>query len=570
MRSATRWTPWQRAACASLLLHGAAAAALTPGGRESTDRPSARMPALPDFRPAPDKADQGFVLPPAPTSQTPGAAEPQGPRFRVEAFAFEGNTVFDGAELARIAAPYAERELSVAELEELRQRLSRHYYDHGYVNSGALIPPGALRGGTLRFKIIEGVLDEVRVEGQGRLRPGYIQNRLSGDDGEPLNIDRLRDRFQVLLTDPLIDTLRAKLLPGTAPGHSVLEVEAALARPYQLSVFGNNYRPPSIGGEAGGIGGWVRNLTGWGDTLDFTFQMGPGTTRYTGGFALPLGDYGTQAFFRFDEAYSKVIEAPLDRLNIRSRIHTLEGGLSQTLIHAPDRKLAVGVALASRQNDISLLGDPFSYVPGQSGGSTQASVTRLFLDYLERWDDQVLALRSTFSIGVNAFGATETRNPRFPDSDFFAWLGQAQFAWRLLDDGTQLVWRGDAQLSNDPLLPLERIAVGGVGTVRGYRENYLVTDEGFSTGLELRYPLYVGTSGMPNRLTVTPFMDYGGAWNHYGKAHYVHSVGLALNWRLGLMQADLCWGYKIIPPLVDPGNDLQDHGIQFQVKLDAF
>jgi len=97
---------------------------------------------------------------------------------------------------------------------------------------------------------------------------------------------------------------------------------------------------------------------------------------------------------------------------------------------------------------------------------------------------------------------------QYPSSEFFIWLGQAQYAWRMLDDGTQLVLRGNAQFSDSPLLPLERIAVGGFNTVRGYRENQLVRDDGFSISTEFHYPLIGGDIHSAHKLTLASFMDY--------------------------------------------------------------
>jgi hemolysin activation/secretion protein len=106
------------------------------------------------------------------------------------------------------------------------------------------------------------------------------------------------------------------------------------ARPYQLSLFGDNYRPPSIGAEAFGLNGWVRNLTGLGDVLDFNFIDSAGSSRYFGGFSVPVMDSGTQVFFHFDEGDSSVIEQPLKSLDIQSKVHNLEGGFSYPLINS--------------------------------------------------------------------------------------------------------------------------------------------------------------------------------------------------------------------------------------------
>jgi hemolysin activation/secretion protein len=532
------------------------------------DRPSARPLPIPEYQP--EKPPEGLATPPKPQAPAPAEESLDDRRLPVRSIVVEGSSVVPAEQLRELARPYEGRKVSVAELEELRQKLTRLYIDQGYINSGAVIPEDGYADGVLRFKIVEGKLDQVQVQGQERLREGYIQNRLRGDPEEPLNLKDLQDRFQLLLSDPLIERMSGKLLPGSAPGQAILDVQVTRARPYGLSFFSDNHRPPSIGAEAGGVTGWVRNLSGLGDALDFTYTHSEGSDRYYGGLSVPVTDWGTLAFIHFDEGDSVVVEKPVNKLDIRSRVHNLEGGFSHPLLNRLNQRLTVGLLLATRENETTLLGQPFSFVPGESSGRNQATVWRMFQDYSQRWDRQAVAFRSTFSVGMDALGATPETNPRLPSSEFFAWLGQAQYAYLVTDDGGQAVLRGVAQFADSPLLPLERIAVGGVGTVRGYRENHLVRDQGYALSLEFRYPLIGG--GDPaarHRLTLVPFMDYGEAWNLNQRSEALHSVGIGFNWEYKPVYAELYWGYKLIRPRPDPHTDLQDDGIHFLVRVDA-
>ena len=58
-----------------------------------------------------------------------------------------------------------------------------------------------------------------------------------------------------------------------------------------------------------------------------------------------------------------------------------------------------------------------------------------------------------------------------------------------------------AQLTPDSLLSLEQIGIGGINTVRGYRQNQLVTDNGILGSIEVRIPL----TSDPSLLQLTPF-----------------------------------------------------------------
>jgi hemolysin activation/secretion protein len=245
------------------------------------------------------------------------------------------------------------------------------------------------------------------------------------------------------------------------------------------------------------------------------------------------------------------------------------------------QRLNLGIALAVRENETSLLDRPFSFIPGEPNGRSQATVLRLFQEYTRRWERHALAVRSSFNVGLNVFGATpetpERRRYGYPDSEFFSWLGQAQYVFRALDNGGLLVLRGAAQFSDDPLLPLERIAVGGANTVRGYRENYLVRDEGYSVTAEFHYPVFGGAD--PNarhRFALIPFVDYGATWNRradYNRAEgraSVLSVGIGFNWRFDPVSAEFYYGHALRTPLPKTTGDLQDSGLHFQVRMDVF
>jgi hemolysin activation/secretion protein len=542
------------------------------GGGEYMERPSERPLSRPEF--SPRTSPENFTLPLVPEDASSTGQEANQHKLFIKRIVVVGNTVFPDRDLRSIVQPFEGRAVTVAELENLRQMLSKRFVEHGYVNSGAIIPSNAYTGGELRIQIIEGHLDEIRVKGQERLREAYVANRLQGDREKPLNIQELQDRFQVLLSDPLISRMNGRLLPGAVLGHSILDVDVKRARPYHLTLFADNHRPPSIGAEGFGVSAWVRNITGLGDALDFTFINSDGSTRYAGGLSLPLNDWGTLANFRFDQGDATVVEAPVDKLSIESRVHNLEGGLSHIIINTLNRRLNFGIALAIRENETTLLGRPFSFVPGESTGRTQATVWRVSQDFLQRWEDQAFEFRSTFSVGMDALGATSKTSDDFPSSEFFVWLGQAQYAYRLLNNGSQFVLRSNAQFSNARLLPLEQMAVGGVGTVRGYRENHLVRDNGYNVSLEFHYPVINGDGpNAKHRITLIPFMDYGRAWNYGGNAKgqqiSLHSIGIGLNWQLSPVSLDLYYGYALIRAQPHTAGDLQDDGIHFQVRVDA-
>lgn len=544
-----------------------------------TDRPSARQ--LPSAEFIPENDEEEFVLPPI---AEPDGSEKVAPledklTIDVNKIQIDGNTVFSEEQLQSIARTFENKSLTVADIEDLRLQLSRYYIDRGYISSGAIIPKQAYKDGVLHIQVIEGVLEDVQVRGTGGLSEGYVAERLQRDPEQPINLQELQDRYQLLLSDPLIERMNGRILPGSEMGRAILDVDVTRALPYHLELFSNNQRPPTIGAEAVGMSGWVRNLTGFGDVLDFTYIHSEGSDRFAGGFSLPITGQGTQVFFRWDEGDAFVLDALAASLDISSKVHSLEGGVSHLFIDTVKQRLNLGMLLAVRENETFSSGSPFPLGPGSPTGRNQVTVFRIFQDYLHRWERHALAVRSTMNFGLDALGSTPEGvvSTQDQDSEFFSWLGQFQYAYRVHDNGTQFIMRGSAQFSDEPLLSLERIAIGGLNTVRGYRENQLVTDQGYNLQIEFHYPLIGGNDPEArHRFTLIPFLDYGEGWNHKTQANAdpqseaLFSVGVGFNWELKPLEASLFYGYRLNTPSVRNNGDLQDDGIHFQAKLNFF
>ncbi len=126
------------------------------------------------------------------------------------------------------------------------------------------------------------------------------------------------------------------------------------------------------------------------------------------------------------------------------------------------------------------------------------------------------------------------------------------------------------QLSNHPLLPLEQFSMGGRNTVRGYRENQLVRDNGLSGSLELRIPVLRKLLPLPlGQLEVAPFFDVGRAWNDRGNEgpKTLSSLGLGLRYQIpDRVLAQVYWGGRL-HDLPDRGNDIQDSGWHIEVRI---
>jgi hemolysin activation/secretion protein len=535
-----------------------------PGGQRGATGP-ASMETLP-VEPAPS---------PAPPDAGPAPVPPGGPGFVLQGVRFEGGETLPGAGLKEIVTPFVGQWMTLADVEELRYRLTKHYVDQGYINSGVVLKPDqVVRDGVIVFQIVPGQLAEIRVSGQGRLRPAYVTGRLQPDASAPFNRLELQERFQLLLQDPLIDQIKGTLLPGPAPGSAVLDLTVTRARPWDLYLRTDNYRPPSTGAERAYVGGAVRNLTGFGDALDLYVGRGYAGDGNEGalGWSIPLNARDTRLSLRYDRSDASLLEEPLADLEIESETQRVDLGVSHPLWRSLQSSLKLGALLSWSENKTSLLGEPFSFSEGVVEGESRVAAVRFFQEYSRHSSRQAYALRSVFSAGLDAFDAT-IHPYGAPDSQFFAWLGQGQYVLRLTERGAQLILRGGLQLADNRLLPQEQFAIGGVNTVRGYRENELVGDRGYAASLEMRYPLWegIGFAETKHLIQLAVFTDVGSAWNHgqRGEREDLWSIGAGVLWTIEeRLRAELYLGHALNEPVPQEDYDWQDDGVHFMVQVD--
>lgn len=530
------------------------------------------LPPVTPERPAfaPPRNDGLFELPALPAAEAAPADEAAATLVLREV-RLSGHTAVSADDLQALARPYLGQAVGPAALEGLRLQMTRLYVERGYVNSGVLLRRVSAADGVAEFDVVEGRLTDIRLSGMDRLHEAYVTGALRRPGDGPLNIDRLRERFQLLLGDPLFERMNARLLPGNQPGEAVLDIEVSRARPWQLTLFANNHRPVSVGEGAIGLSGSVRNLSGFGDLLEATLQ-GPidGGGDLRGGIAwrVPLGQGGTQLSLAVDEGNSSVVEESVRALDITSRLSSREVGLSQTLFESLTQKYSLGLQAVQRENRTWLLGVPFSFNPGEPDGKVRERLWRFWQEASWRSETEVLALRSTFSWGRNNLQTIAGLPPtNQPPSDYRLWLGQAQYVRQLTTAGAQFVARGTVQRSPDRLLALDGIAIGGVNTVRGYRENQLVRDEGAVLNLELEWPLW-RDDARSLRLVAVPFYDIGRGRNHGEAGTTLQSAGVALRFAWQGLNLDLTLAGRIDPPseLGPRGDKLQDQGVHVQLS----
>lgn len=519
-------------------------------------------------------------LPETPLDQTPIIPRSSEPRpeipgsITVKSFEFEGNTAFNDEKLRKVTDEFTNTPITFARLLQVEAVITKLYTDAGYINSGAFIPANqafSREGAVVKIEVVEGRIEDIKVTGNRRLNSEYIRNRIRLGVSKPLNRTRLLKALQVLQTNPLIKNISVELSVGSRPELSLLEVKVVEADSFRTEFFVDNGRVPSVGSFRRGVRINEGNLFGFGDRATAQYTNTDGSNTLDLSYSVPLNPRNGTLTLSGGFADTNVIEPPFDRIDIVGDYFYADLSYRQPIIETATQELALGLALSRQQSQTQLLGRNFPLSPGaDENGETRLSVLRFFQEYTQRTPQQVLALRSQFNLGVGLFNATVNNQP--PDSRYFSWRGQGQYV-RVLAPETLFVFRSDAQFATRSLLPLEQFSIGGLQSVRGYRQDQYLVDNGFFASAEFRLPI-LRVNQVDGLLQIVPFIDFGIGWNSSGDRNpdpnTLVGTGVGLLLQMGnQLNARLDYGF----PLIDVNSSdrtLQEQGLYFSVNYSPF
>jgi hemolysin activation/secretion protein len=279
---------------------------------------------------------------------------------------------------------------------------------------------------------------------------------------------------------------------------------------------------------------------------------------------------------------SNIVEPPFNDLDIDANSSNLELSLRQPIVQNANDKfiqeIALGLTFSHRESNTSISDVNFPISLGADAqGNTRISALRFFQDWTKSSLKEVFSAKSQFSLGLGVFDATI--NNKEPDSRFFAWRGQ--FFWlRSLSTESdnqrlspKLLIKSDVQLANRALLPLEQFTLGGIYSVRGYRQDAIFSDNGIFASADFQLPIY-SNNNQKNILQLIPFIDIGTTWNSSNirdsTTNTLASLGLGVEWKMdNKFSARLDYGIPLID-IQSRNRTWQENGFYFSLQYNPF
>ncbi|NJO20254.1 MAG: ShlB/FhaC/HecB family hemolysin secretion/activation protein, partial [Spirulinaceae cyanobacterium RM2_2_10] len=494
----------------------------------------------------------------------------------VDRLEVRGSTAFAAGEFEPFLAEFQGKTVTIRELQAVADRITEEYLEAGYITSRAQLLPESLATGNVIIEVLEGRVSKITIAGTQRLRESYVRDRVAIGLGIPLNSADLEDQLRLLRQNPLFENIEASLIPGSAhtPDASELLVRVVEAKATGGQFSLDNQSPPSIGSERASLDLFHRNLTERGDFLSASYRRTLAGGADTGevSYHLPLNAREGTLRWRSYWQQNQAVQEPFAALEIGGASQLHELSFRQPLWRNPRQEFALSLGFTYQTGQTFTFAGPTPFGIGPDAeGETTTSVVKFEQDYLRRDQQGAWAGRSQFSFGTGLFDAT-TNPGAIPDGQFFSWLGQVQRV-QLLGANHLLVLSADLQWASGGLLSSQQFVIGGAQSVRGYRQNARVGDNGARLSLEHRWTLDRNDAGQPT-FQLLPFADVGWVWNDpenpnlVAEPHLLAGVGLGLVWRpLDGWRLRLDYGLPLVAT-EDRGTNAQDRGFYFDLEYE--
>lgn len=173
-------------------------------------------------------------------SGAPGGTS--GPNVNVKSIEVIGNRVINTATLTALVADGAGKTLTLPELEDLAQRITKYYRSAGYFVARAYIPAQEVTSGNIKIRVVEGNYGKFILKNKSLVRDDIVQGMLDDVLSQDIvSLDTL-ERVMLIINDtPGVKVTRADVMPGDKVGTSDFAVDTAATPARNGYVMLDNY-----------------------------------------------------------------------------------------------------------------------------------------------------------------------------------------------------------------------------------------------------------------------------------------------------------------------------------------
>jgi len=435
---------------------------------------------------------------------------PPAPRFDIQRYVVEGNSLLQQAEIDRILAPFAGKSRDFGDVQRALEALQDAYSGRGYNAVRVSVPEQNIRAGQVRLQVVEARIQRVRIQGnrffdETNLRASLpsLKENLSPDT-------RAIGRDAQLANENPAKQVSVALQAADDPGKVDATVRVTDENPSKTSAFLDNTGTPQTGNYRTGVGYQHANVFNSDHVLNAQVLTSPTQASdvkiFGAGYRIPVYRSGgvVDALVGYSSVNSGTVQ---DLFTVSGKGNVFGLRYTQLLgrIDTYEHRTALGWDYRAYKNSVTLVGTTESLVP-------DITVRPVSLAYLGRMSQVGRDLSFNISFSRNIPGGSHGG-----DADFAAQRAEATARYKVVRAGlvfSQLLPADfllraalNAQQTHDLLIPGEQFGMGGLDSVRGYYERETSNDVGRRFSLEGYGPDFGARIGSTWRARALVFYD---------------------------------------------------------------
>lgn len=427
--------------------------------------------------------------------QLPGPVEPQAPGpeaedercFDIQRIELEGASRLSAADQATLLKPFTGQCLGVGQLNQLLKVITDHYIGRGYVTTRAYLPQQDLTSGTLQVIVVEGLLeglDSSELASERELAMGF-----PGAPGRILNLRELEQLVEQLGRLPSRQA-QLELVPGEQVGGSRVQLQGQRSKPWRVSLARHNDGQLNTGEQQWGLGlDWDSPL-GLADQLSLRAGRDAVSDHYRHSESQSLNYNLPYGWWNFNYSYSQSYYRTQSEANGfafdtdgDSTTHALR---AERVLHRDSlSKTALNLGVSHLRSNNFILGNLID------ASSQRLSEAQLGFNHGRRIGTAFVNADIGWQHGTGAFDAQRRGDPQGgePVARYHKYSLTLSYLqpFQLWDESFSFDSLVNGQRSEDVLFSSQRISVGGLNSVRGFKDQSISGDSGAYWRNQLRW-----------------------------------------------------------------------------------
>ncbi len=442
-----------------------------------------------------DPAPSAAASAPA-AGQTPPSTERH---VDIEAYDVDGNTKLDEETVESAVYPFLGPDKVREDVDGARQALQRAYQAAGYQSVVVEIPPQNVTNGIVKLHVVEAPIGRLRVVNSRYYLPSEIRSRVpSLQEGNVPNFGDTQQEVADLNRLPG-QQVTPVLKPGKVPGTVDVDLQVKDELPVHASVELNNDH--STGTEPLRTAATIRydNLWQLGNSFSATWLRAPQNVKsgqvFAGSYLAPI--WGSPWSLLVSGYQSNSLVNTLGGTGVLGNGYSISahGILTLPPLGEFGDTLNFGISFNHFLENVGF--NPSgpcvsSAIVGAGGTCATIEYAPIEATYqLSRGDKtSTTDLSVGITAGIRGFGSSpvEFNNTRADATGNFVHLNVDAMHTQFLGDDFQAAFHFAGQGSDQPLIPTEEFAIGGLTSVRGYLQSEAVGDNGVLGSIEFRSP----------------------------------------------------------------------------------